>query len=325
MMILKKRLLFIAPQFYNYHTQIITELKKSGYQVDWFKDESNDILSSVLRFVSPKLYSVFNVSRFSILTSLLQRHKYDVLLVIRGKGLKASWISRIKKNHPNIYSVMYQWDSDIKYPYSHLIDSFDLVYSFDYKDVNENRKLQYLPLFYSKDFLQISKENSLKQYDFLFLASFSMERYAFIQKLHNHFTNHNVTAYYRLYIPLSTYYRLKYVKRLPLNKNLITTRRIDKVQYLQLLTKTKAVIDYNHKDQTGLSMRILESYGASRIIYTNNLAVKQEPFLKKYPVFLFRDDCSNLILDDFDESIAPSEILDLTTWINKIVQNETTD
>ena len=161
--LLGKRVLFLAPSFFEYYKSIEDELKKQGCKVDTILENFSDssylyrfiyIKNERLRF---KYTQKYYVDRLEQLTQ-----GYDYVFVIRGEALTAELLMRLRDKNPNALFIMYQWDSIRNNRNCLEIESFfDYIYTFDLEDAKE-RNWKYRPLFY----INTGSLRSTKEIDF---------------------------------------------------------------------------------------------------------------------------------------------------------------
>lgn len=162
---MKRKLLLIMPNFFDYPQAICEELEKMGgwgYEVDCFDDRpsTNGMVKAIIR-VNKNLIGQYINRYFEKVMKTVRAKKYDVVFLISGQSLSFSedMIQQIKDEQPQAKYVLYQWDSLKNFPYIEKIEPyFDKCYSFDKNDVATHENLKFLPLFYTRRY-----ENPWKQ------------------------------------------------------------------------------------------------------------------------------------------------------------------
>lgn len=287
--------LVIMPNFYAYSKEIKDELENRGYTVDLFYEEPHRILFLIIRNLSNILKTSFIYRLFSnVLYHRIcrKRHKYDLLIVVRGNILTGDFVDRIK-NHlltTKARDSYYTWDS-FKYLMHEgkLGNHFSNCFSFDAVDVKNAPGWSLLPLFYTDTF-NCDKCGTVcaYEYDICCIASFNEERYYAINKIVEN--NPNLHFYIRLYIDrkLFEYKRKTNPAFKQLNMAWISFELMTPTEVAKLNMSSKAVLDYTDKRQCGLSMRTIESIGLKRKLITNNLSVQDYDFYKDGNVLLLK-------------------------------------
>mgnify|MGYP000520519626 FL=1 len=132
-----KKILFIAPKFYNYHQEIIDYMESNGADVTFFAE---DIYTPLYRFsnkIIPKLADSIKKKYIDMIVNDTVKNAYDIVFVIRGGILSPYVMDKIKINLPNAKYIMYQWDSNNQSKYEDIIKYFDIVKTFDRKDAKK--------------------------------------------------------------------------------------------------------------------------------------------------------------------------------------------
>jgi glycosyltransferase len=215
---------------------------------------------------------------------------------------------------------MYQWDSIKRYPYEYLIPCFDKSYTFDYKDFEQRKDLKFLQLFYTDDIKKIRDTKVSTLYNFFLFNSFSMERYDAIAKILYYCKKNNLAVKQFCYIPYRTFFKYKYLLRIPLDKSLLSFSPMNREEYIDCLSKCDIVVDINHSAQTGLSMRVTETYGAGKKILTTNKSIEKDPLYNKSWAQTF--DINNIELSPFEkqERNSVTDELYIDNWLKTILR-----
>lgn len=316
-----KKILFIAPKFYNYHNDIISYLEQKGAIVTFFAE---DIYTPLYRF-SNKLFPKFatyikNQYTNSILENL-DTNIYDIVFVIRGGVLSTKVLEAIKLKLPKAKFVMYQWDSNNQSNYKDKIKYFDIVKTFDQEDALKY-KLEYLPLFYTKQYQDVLENQQIKEYDLVFYGAYHSDRLDIIKYFDKKFKDNNLVFKYHLYITKMALFRLvlkgqiKFKDLKYLKTYAVTTNEI-----LDVYKKSTSVLDIELNIQNGLTMRTFETLGSGLKLVTTNQNIKNEDFYDENIIMVI--DRNNLNVDigffinnlkfnlDFKEYLFDS-------WLNKI-------
>lgn len=260
-----KRVLFVAPVFYNYHTHIINALEKMGAVVSFAPERPYTHFHN-LCYKKITLRCILQKNYFHKLAEKFLDQPYDYLFVIRGYGMPAEFIQNFRAKNPHAKCIMYQWDSEKANPYIHLRDLFDWIMTFDPKDA-ENLSLKLLHLFYHDGYGKIAESRQEKEYDFLFVSSFRKERYEALVDLEKRLRDFKFCHY--LYQPPCGYIKRKLLG-VPIRRDLVCFKPLAEAKLLELLARSRCVIDVTPDVQTGMPIRILESLGAHVPVLTTN-------------------------------------------------------
>lgn len=271
-----KKVLFIGPVFYDYHSIIIKKMRSLGGNVVFFPEKNDGFLFGILNNINPNLINYYQKKYYKKLLREIKGECFTHFFLIRGYKIPDFFIEKLKELNPNIECIIYQWDSDQNNPYFHILKYFDKAFTFDFKDFSESKKLKFLQLFYTDEIAALSA-NVPKKYDFFCFSSFTLDRYTQTLKFIEFCKENDHKYYVFCFIPATTYFRLKYLKGIKLKRDFLSFKPMPRQQYLKLLEESEIVVDLSHSTQTGLSMRIIEAYGAGKKILTTNVSILNNP------------------------------------------------
>lgn len=270
----KKNILFIAPIFYDYHSIIENRLISWGARVEFYPERPYNWVYSFFRFISKRLLGTYQERYYNSILKNVELQSFDYLLVIKGSEMPVSFVEELKKRSPNIQSILYEWDSLATINYRSLIPIFDKVFSFDFEDCQCEDKITYLSLFCSEDLIS-GYEVDNYEFDLFFVSSYSYERYLDLLKIIQLSRDCKFTLFYRLIIPPRKYYKEKYLLFRNLDYNLLCFSSLQRKEYLNYFFKSKIVVDSSHSNQSGLTMRAIETIATGKKLITSNSRVKQ--------------------------------------------------
>lgn len=316
-----KNAILISPPFFHYEDHIKKELEKKGYKVYYINHKKGRLLDALISFLplqkQKKIYKKIICKRLKE----LPRGDIDLLLQIKGDYVVTEHIDFLKKENPNIKCIMYQWDSVANFNYLDLIDSFDNVYTFDFCD-SSYYSIDYLPLFYTNDI--VPNENIKEDIDLLLIGTFNPLRYRYYLKLKEIAIKNHLNLY--SYIVVSPVY---YIKKQLLTKEL-DIKSIKDIRFLPLSRKklidfyqrSKVIVDVCRPDQSGLSMRLIESFGMNKKVLTANEDLYKDPIVKDI-VYLSivsdEKDIVSFLQTPVKEYLNKSQ-LSITRWIDNILK-----
>ncbi|MBO3273560.1 hypothetical protein, partial [Hymenobacter defluvii] len=146
-----KNVLFIGVKFYEYHLAIKQKMEQYGAAVSFFAERDTSILYGIVNRLLPQRIDSFQKMHYESILKAIAKKKFDYLLVVRGYRMPLSFVKTVKARNPGIKTIMYQWDANVNSAYLNLdeeynlIPEFDKVFSFDYKDVEQNPWIKYSP------------------------------------------------------------------------------------------------------------------------------------------------------------------------------------
>ena len=323
-----KRVLLLSPTFFGYDQEIARELRLMGAEVDVFDTRpSNDLLTKVALRLTPAL--VVEKARAYHRKLLTASSDYDYVLVIRGEGLTPEIVGAYRQRFTAAKFVYYSYDAASENPLILVFkEMFDRCYSFDPTDVKKYSNLIYEPLFYIRKYGKIGNLNlSDRRFDLSFVGTFRADRYKSIQNIVQ-FLPKNLKTYYYFFHPSQKIFQtLKLLSRAYQNidSSLIHFKSISPQRISEILEQSKAVIDVQKSHQTGLTMRTIETLGASRKLITTNANVKNHDFYNPNNIHVF-DPLHPVIPEDFfEQPYQPPahQILErysLESWLKRVLQ-----
>ncbi|WP_245785480.1 hypothetical protein [Enterococcus ratti] len=271
-----KKILFIAWKFYDYPELITKELEKKGAKVDYYNALPSD------SHLKMKLSTKFNGLRENYLNQILTKvakERYDYFFVINPVLFPEKFIKKLTKELGDIPKIAYLWDSVATFSQvTSYFDYFDYLYSFDARDCQTYSKLNFLPLFYTD-----SDQNKKKdeRYLFSFVGFGHSMRYSFVNQVKELCEQEQYTYYFKLYLPSMWhfyYYKYKTKTLASAKKNEFIYRQLSQKTVSEIAANSKIVLDLELANQSGLTMRTIETHGMKRKLITTNPEVKKYDF-----------------------------------------------
>lgn len=316
----QKKILFIGPKFHEYEVLIQNELELAGASVDFYAERSYKIDFTIINNFFKSHLANYQGRHYNKILKSINNNEYDYLFVIRGYKLTENFLQTFKRINPKSQMIMYQWDSEKTNPFSHIINFFNKVNSFDFEDC-KNYNIEYLPLFFTRDITQYQNSSKTYEFDFFFMGVFFEERYQALIKFKDYCFNNGYKLKPFLFMPFTT--RLKYLlKGKKLDNSIISFKHMDRKEYLEILNKSKVMVDVSNPNQTGLSMRVIEAMAIGTKVLTNNLNLKKDKYIGHNSlVYFFNEKAVDLNFDFINttESVDSSKmIFTLHHWLEKL-------
>lgn len=322
-MLENKKVLFVAPRFYNYHTQIIDFMESYGADVTFFAE---DIYTSFYRFLNrviPKLANLLKNKYRDLILTDVELNNYDYVFVIRGGILTQSMMEKIKSKLINARFIMYQWDSNKQSNYKNIIKYFDIVKTFDQNDANYFQ-IKYLPLYYSKQYEKLKHNKSDKEYDIVFYGAYHSDRLSVVKYISNYCIDNNLKFKYHLYITKMGLVRLLILGILKFDDlKYLKTYSVDMKSIINVYKQTYATLDIELNIQNGLTMRTFETLGSGLKLITTNKNIEKEPFFNKKNIIIIDRDNLDLDLNFFKKPFYNDLILEkysFENWFNNLFE-----
>lgn len=311
-----KRILLMAPDFYGYENRIATALEKEGLIVCF---EYIYKPTRFVRYISKgykRYYGNIVGQYYGSIIKKYAKDVFDYFLVIDGKGIPEVFLKEFISGHRECISVYYSWDSLQYFDYLTWLKIFDRVYTFDYKDSRE-RGIKYLPLFYTPELEKAGESKEQKKYDLLFIASYKESRLNFINRVLDKYKD-SLNIKVVLYLTAFRFI-IDRIKGKQIRRKYAVFHPLPFEDYLELLSKTKVVLDYTAATQTGLPMRIPEAIGARKKLITNNENVCQE-FNNSPNILVYKDDIDIIpFIESEAEEMKEREKYSISSWIREVL------
>lgn len=311
----KKKILIISPRAFGYVEYLYQELKSRedleveiiyleffGFKNVWQKTQN--VFSKVFRGVNLKK------SYFFLEQEILSFGYQDEIFIIRPDFFTNKFLKKIKKNTPRL--TAYYWDSarHIKRK-KEIIHFFDKVYSFDKIDVK-----QFGFEFITNYIFETSTINKDPEYLF-FNISGNDDSYRFSQ-----------LEEFGKYLKTNDW-SFKFISFHPklenANRDIIDV--IDEIIYvdevINLIKKSKIIVEVQRKQQIGLSFRVFESLGLQKKLITNNADIVNYDFYNPQNILVIDEDNIEIPEDFVSSPYVPisetilSKYL-LKNWVNQV-------
>ncbi|MCH4184188.1 MAG: hypothetical protein LKF61_01765 [Eggerthellaceae bacterium] len=323
-----KKILLIAPSFFGYYHEIMAELKKRGFVVDFLPDRpSESILFKTLcklnfGFVQGKIDTYY-----SEIESTVRTRSYDAIFFLGGMSFCFSkeQMLNLKKSSRAILFI-YLWDTLANCKrVADSLSAFDHVFSFERSDC-QNSSMKFLPLFYSSVYSEMSPwPASGFVYDACFIGSVhQISKFRNIKYAVDSLRKEGANVYSYYYVPsrsaglfrrmLHAEYRQADLKYKPLHPE----------EVANIVSKSKTIIDSPQAGQSGLTMRTIESIGAKRKLLTANSDIQSYDYYQSGNVSIYKlgqhIDSQFVMSPPVDISNDLYDEYSISSWIDTILE-----
>lgn len=321
-----KNILFISPKFFNYEKEIVNKLREFGANVHYIDDRFDNgfLVKALLRLGIGKIILQSKIVNYFL--GELGESKFnriDYVFALTPEAFSEKVIAIFRNKLPDAVFILYMWDSFKNRTNTPLLlEYFDFKYSFDLKD-SKNYNLNYLPLFYIDCYTSFIKKQYY-QYDVSFIGTAHSDRIAIAKKIVKQLGTDKYFFYFYFQSKILYYYNKivnKHFKNV--SKRDISFVSIDKLLLNHVVENSKVVIDIQHFDQEGLTMRTFEMLGAKKKLITTNKNVALHDFYNPNNIYIL--DRKKLEIEpnflDSDYMDLPKEIYEkysLHSWIKTI-------
>ena len=275
----KKAILFISPDFFNYHELIRQDLANQGHTVYFLSDRPSK--AAIIKVLIRKF-------RF-FLTPYLNRHyekifsqipsDIDEVFIIKGEALTPAIVNKMKSRFGRARFQIYLWDSVRNNPSAlRLTPLMNRVFTFDFDDARVHRDWRFISNFYSAN--DVTLPPAPVHWHLTFIGTTHSDRLKVLAKISKNLPK-NMRFYRFAYFqtPLLYYFRKIFD---PTFKQL----RPDEMGFKPLLgderqkvlSSTVAILDIHHPKQTGTSHRAIECMAMGLKLVTTNERIREYPF-----------------------------------------------
>lgn len=322
-----KKIVLICPKFYGYEELIVEELRRRGAIVyliyenlEWVKVSYRLVYVYLPQYKTKLVKNYYKKELQGIL------HDLDFFVAIRGSSLRADIMKWIISSVPSYCKfIMYQWDGVRNNEVALEISPyFDRVLTFDKTDALK-RNWIYRPLFFVPQYVN---HNIEKDIDVLFICALHSKRAHVLNQLKKvaEDTGYNLKAVVNMNKVL--YYKYKYINKkdevIEADNKDLTFKPLSIQESYNLYSRSKAVVDYTNTNQTGYTMRTIESFGNSCKLVTNNALIVESDFYIPDNIHIYDEERLD-IPNDFIEmplkkvQAAIFERYTLKRWVDDII------
>lgn len=282
-----KKILLIAPIFFGYHLEIAKNLELLGSEVDLIADRpfNGPLIKAGIRYAG-SLFSYISDRYFIKYVEENKDKKYDFIFVIQGESLSKNSLKYMRSIFPDSKFILYLWDSlRNKKKLSKLFNFYDSISTFDPLDA-ESYGLNYRPLFY------IPCKSKVINNKFLYIVNFvgtcHSDRFPIIKKFASNIKNYGDVFIYMYLQAKFVFWFNKFFN--PAFKNAkyndFEYKPIPSNDLKKVIENSFAIIDIEHPNQIGLTMRTFEALGSCKKLITTNSNIANEAFYNQNNIFI---------------------------------------
>lgn len=289
----RKNVLMICPGFFGYREAIAREIENLGFSVDVYDErlEGGFWAKAMIRLNCRLYYPVIEKYYGRIVAE--NRHKdYAYIFVVKGEAITPRVMQQLRQTWPRAEFVLYLWDSVKNVPQGQTrLGWYDRVLTFDPEDAKAYG-LQFRPLFFSREFSGIPSggENT---YAVAFIGTAHSIRPRVIHQLTQQCQSLGKKIFAYQYCP----YPAVYWKGVLTNRNFrylkpsqVHYTPLSKEEIREIYSKSSCVLDVEHVQQTGLTMRTIELVGMGKKIITTNFRVREYDFYDPNNIYILDKD-----------------------------------
>ena len=279
-----KKVLFFAPKFFGYDLAISQKMIELGADVLQFDERpKNNFLTKALIRIDRNIIKQTIFKYYKEILNSTQNEKFDFVFVVNLEAMTPEIVELLRKQQPQAKFILYMWDSIKNKKSAQLaFKLFDWCYSFDKNDSKTLPNVGFRPLFFIDEFDSRKWGQSIPNiYDLCFIGTVHSDRYNLVNSIKKQAENLGLKTYFYLYFHnkiLFFYKKIRDIKFYNARFSAFQFKPILAGDLAQKIKESGAVLDIQHPNQTGLTMRTLEMLGASKKLVTTNTHIVEYDF-----------------------------------------------
>lgn len=331
MLLKNKKILFIAPSFFGYEHKIAKKMVDLGAKVDFYDERSiANYYSKALLKIFPQIFYLKSIKYYNCILKKIYANNYDYVFVIKCEMMPIETIIKMKSLFTNAIFCLYLYDSlkNIK-NIRNKLRYFDRVLSFDRIDTENHKNIIFRPLFFLDDYRRTKEDPVENKYEFdiSFLGTIHSDRFAIIKEIRKICDDWGLKFFSFQYLQSGfMYYCYKILKNefRETSKNDFNYEKLESVNIAEIVDKSKVILDIQHPQQTGLTMRTIEMIGMNKKLITTNQDIKNYDFYDPYNILVIDRKNIKIPKEFFDAEYRPIdekiyEKYYIESWINDIL------
>lgn len=326
-----KKILFLAPAFFGYELKIKDKMEQLGASVDYYDARSvTGSLEKAFLKISPSIFKNKTQRYFKEILISNTAKDYDYVFIVKCDMISKDILHEIKSVFKNAKFCLYLWDSIKNIPgVKDKLSFFDKVLSFDRDDVKNNTSIQFRPLFYIDEFKKkdLISEDMRYKYDLCFCGTVHSDRFRIIKEIEQYCTNKKYHFFTFLYLQSRFVYWFYRITKKEFSNTLVEDFNYDKLcgsAISEIVKESRVVLDIQHPQQSGLTMRTIEMIGMEKKLITTNCDIINYDFYNPNNILVIPRERISIPEDFLSKEYDPLEIniyqnYSIENWILEIL------
>lgn len=321
-----KRVVFISVESFNIEELLVSGLKSLGAEVLRFNERPDNlnITKAAIRF-NKELVANKLQKHYDWILSQTLAFEPSFIFVLKGETVSKLFLNSVKRSLPKCKLIFYNADSFKNNPNpEELIPLFDSVFTFDRED-SIRLGLRYLPLFYEDSYIESQVPKDLK---FSFIGTVHTDRLKIVEGVKAQISPKTFFLHYYSHGLLHLLFQFLTSVKIPV-KSIpnIKFNQLNLEDVKDVFKRTEIVVDIQHPNQSGLTMRTIQVLGAGCKLITTNKHIVHHDFYNSTNIFIIdrRDPkISQEFISKPYQSIDPKILkkYTLTSWLRTIFDLE---
>lgn len=297
---MKKKLLFIAPDYYGFNEVIFEGLNNyTEYECQMVisaktkKYEYKNLFEKLENFLSKTFFNknLKDQRKRDIIVKEINRHNYyDIILVNRPDILDEGLFNLLESKGGK--KIVVFWDSFAKIKdQEKTLCHFDIKYSFDIDDCEKYNLKKINNFYFNEELNDIDPK-----YEVIYLGTYD-KRFTDLEKIIKYLNEKGISNTSFIYHPKDFELKDDFVENIIKLPSIIPFKESFKISNFG-----KIILDLAHDNQSGLSFRPFESLGNRKKLITTNKFIKKYDFYNPNNIFVIEDIENIIIPSSFFES-----------------------
>jgi hypothetical protein len=323
----RPRALIVAPRFFGYEQDIAREFENQGFEVRLVDERpSNSSWAKALFRVNTASAKPV-VDRY--FRGLLREgfwEDFSLVLVIRGEVVPPWFIAEVRTRSPKATVAFYSWDSVANSSnFVGILPYIDHLFSFQPDTAKVDARFRLKHLFYAPDFHPLGSGEQ-RRYEGSFIGTLHSGRHAFVKRALAAFS----PTFEYFFFQAKWYYALRRIfdRRVRgVSRSEVRFDKLSRREVAEVFRNSLAVVDMQHENQSGLTMRTFEVLASGAYLITTNPFIRETALIDTGRVLLVDADVDSeeLVARLRAEPVpvdAPEgfERFSLRSWVREFVE-----
>lgn len=324
-----KSILLISPKFFGYELAIQEKLSQLGADVTFIDDRpSNGLFSKGLIRLNKTLLKAKISEYYTKINNDIAYKKIDTVFLLNPEALPISFLKTCKLRWKNALFVLYMWDSIKNRKHTlEFVPFCDRVFTFDMNDA-VLFNFHFKPLFYLDTYSAIRQSKHPIMYDICFMGTLHSDRYPIAQEVSDWCDRHELRCFLYFFMQSQILYYFNLGRQgITVPRSKVSFTKLSASEVVNIVASSKVVLDIQHPNQTGLTIRTLETIGSGKKLITTNDKVREYDFYYEENVMIIdrKNPTQNLDLSFFknDNKVVPEEIImnySILNWLMDLLK-----
>lgn len=312
-----KKILVFTPAFFGYEEKIKNKMIALGAEVDMFDERSvTKSWQKAMLKVNPNIFNLRTEKYYFKILDSVKDKKYDYILFIKCDMPTEKILKKFKNTFIDSRICLYLWDSIKNIPnIKRKFKYFDIISSFDRYDCLNYDFMKFRPLFYCDEYKQENNIENKFEYDLCFIGTIHSDRYKILRNIVDFSKENKMKIYIYPFLQSRFIYYFYKLTKVEFKNTKISDFKFEKLSaetITDIIRKSRIVIDIEHPNQTGLTMRTIEMLGLNKKLITTNRDIINYNFYNNKNITVFERNNTKF---EFDYNLMKQDYVSLDNKI----------